>query len=440
RNIFSPESKTRIIDILSDEIRSLRNLTDQREEYWLREAAGAFFFGDKPLYLAVKSPFTELFYFERLRWMFESPDKKTMAQIKAALANIRLAARRGEKNLADAIKNLPPEMAEQFVFNINHLPPETLADDVCFMADTISHDLEVGHVAVVSAIKRVLENIISRRNLRIAITAGGVNSATAVKCAGGLAKKLPLHGEADGKPVFGDAVISRLKSRYPDVKNFTHAGLVNQNTKSGAFVISAPGISYKSGDPLDFLSAKALSGGGPHSIFTKTWEAGLAYSNGANANPSSGKLNYYAERCPSLVETISFVSGVARNFKPDNYICQYALANSFSDYRGAEDMSSRGYGMYCDLADGIRPEVVKKFKRKLIALGAKKSAAKQIGARAKKVLGKIIPGVDGKLSSAGAKAFVCGPLELLKKYEEYLKKLGETKKLILLYPRDFWLV
>jgi hypothetical protein len=41
---------------------------------------------------------------------------------------------------------------------------------------------------------------------------------------------------------------------------------------------------------------------------------------------------------------------------------------------------------------------------------------------------------------AGAKAFAIVPERLVSKYSQWLKEQGEPEPLVVLYPRDFWVV
>ena len=58
---------------------------------------------------------------------------------------------------------------------------------------------------------------------------------------------------------------------------------------------------------LDYLAVNLYTGHGAHSIFMKTWAAGLAYSNGLRPRISEARSTYYAERCPLLPQTLRFV-------------------------------------------------------------------------------------------------------------------------------------
>src|SRR5690606_35630127 len=75
----------------------------------------------------------------------------------------------------------------------------------------------------------------------------------------------------------------RLRARRKVSGAPVFVGLVNPSTQSGVCVHTAPATSYlDTGEEelLDYLASNLYTGHGAHSLFMKTWAAGLAYSNG----------------------------------------------------------------------------------------------------------------------------------------------------------------
>jgi hypothetical protein len=173
----------------------------------------------------------------------------------------------------------------------------------------------------------------------------------------------------------------------------------------------------------------------------RTTGAGLAFSNGIVAQRSRGRILYYAERCPDLVQTIKFVGELAATHPTDDpFFIDYSLAYAFADdFRGSNDFSSRGAALAQDLADGITPEQVARFRRLLIETAREKDALVHIQERRPDAVGRVIVGYGRSVStSPSASAFVIGPEELLKRYEAFLKEQREADRLVRLFPRDFW--
>ena len=63
---------------------------------------------------------------------------------------------------------------------------------------------------------------------------------------------------------------------------------------------------------LDTLALMQLAGGGAHSLFMRTWGAGLAYSNGLAASLADGRARYYADTCPDVARTLAFAAAEVR--------------------------------------------------------------------------------------------------------------------------------
>ena len=84
---------------------------------------------------------------------------------------------------------------------------------------------------------------------------------------------------------------------------------------------------------LRYLAGNLYTGHGAHSIFMKTWAAGLAYSNGLRPSIRSGRLRYYAERTPELPQTLTFVIKElerATTTEKDLQLAEYAIAQAFT--------------------------------------------------------------------------------------------------------------
>jgi hypothetical protein len=193
---------------------------------------------------------------------------------------------------------------------------------------------------------------------------------------------------------------------------------------------------------VDFLSAQLYSGGGAHSMFMKTWAAGLAYSNGLRSSPATGFLTYYAERVPELPQTMRFVIDELRGASHDPALTEYAVAMAFRGIRSAHGYEARGESMANDLADGLAPDVVAGFLRGVLAVRSEPGLGEELHRRMERVYGQVLPGYGASSGTvAGGNFFVIGPENQLRLYEEYLRTAeGAEARLHRLYPRDFWIV
>ncbi|MDD2772597.1 MAG: hypothetical protein PHP45_02760 [Elusimicrobiales bacterium] len=440
RNLLSSETAGRLKDIAEEGIQDIRNMMSRPEEYWMRDVAGAFFHAADARWMSVYSPFTELFHLERLRLMLENPPEKE--KLIACLAGLSDGAK-PESALVE-IGALSPWLAQSLSWNIEHFPAQTGRADLGELARAYAAALAAGPQAAVGGMKRALSGILRRGGARAAVTGSPENAEKALALLDALLARLP-EGAGRAAPARGEnSILARVSPRTQGLKRLVHGALINRSGSGGAAVLRADGPSYSDtgGTALwDFLAVKFLSGGGPHALFMKTWDAGLAYSNGINANPATGKINYYAERCPDLVRTLAFVSSAAAQAKSsEKYHADYALSNSFSDYRGGDTTSARGYAAASDMADGITPAVVRRFKSALLAAAKKPDAPEKMNARLLEAAGRVMI-VQGKPLSAiaGAQSFVCAPPELAERYALWLAEQGETEPVARLYPRDFWI-
>jgi hypothetical protein len=191
---------------------------------------------------------------------------------------------------------------------------------------------------------------------------------------------------------------------------------------------------------LNFLASKLYAGGGPHSVFSKTIGAGLAYSNGIGSSPSTGLMSYYAERTPELPQTLRFAIGEVKRPMADP-LAEYVIALSFNS-RASSPYEDRGEAMAANMADGITPEVVARFRRAILEARKIPNLLAELYRRKDMVYERVFPGYGMKgRDIAGRNFFVIGPEKQMTAYEAYLKSVdGADTQLYRLYPRDFWLV
>jgi hypothetical protein len=242
-------------------------------------------------------------------------------------------------------------------------------------------------------------------------------------------------------------VINRLRERAPDTGTPVYVGLVNENTRSGVFVNTADCARFAQHTPeglIDFLAARLYGGGGAHSMFMKTWGAGLAYSNGLRSRESTGRIVYYAERCPDLAQTMQFVVGELKKAPNDPALGEYTIAQAFNANRAAMTYETRGEAIARDLADNIPAQSVRKFRQGILDLRKQPDFYDRVQDRMEAVYGLLLPdyGPGGmeSVTKYNAVNFVTGPEKQSESYERYLQSVEPGARLHRLYPRDFWMV
>jgi hypothetical protein len=173
----------------------------------------------------------------------------------------------------------------------------------------MAKDLQVGAPAALAQLSQLRDRLFTKWRARIVEVGSKANQQAIAgdveSLAGAMTDKTMAVSEIPESGPLTARLLERTKA-----KAATFVGLYAPSTSSGVFENLAPAPYY--GDTsdnavLDYLASNLYTGHGGHSIFMKTWAAGLAYSNGLHPHVSVGTIDYYAERCPLLPQTIRFV-------------------------------------------------------------------------------------------------------------------------------------
>lgn len=440
---LNPASRRRLIDTLNDGIQSLRGIFERDEESWVSGAVSAYKYQDKPLYMHLRSPFTELRDLNRLRWRLEEPAPEELAVIRATMTAVAAAAKTLDRPAAEKLlAGVDGELGEYLRWEFSHLPENSWRRDLGELSSDLLAD--IGHsTETIKRIQDLASKVLVRAGARVHINGSAANTERAAGLVDALLARLP-EGRASAAPAPEDLVLGRLRQRFPELKRPAHVALVNNSGKTGTISVWTPAADYHTLDReamLDTLALGVLSGGGAHSLFMRTWGAGLAYGNGMSHSASYGQARYYADKCPDPAQTLRFVAGVASAQKIDDpFLLEYSLAVSFGDYRALGGFSSRGASLAYDLEEGDRPETVRAYKTSLLKIAREPGTLPLVRDRFLKTLGRVLVGVPGGHVSGSPKAgaVIIGPDDLILRYENFAHELGEAKKVIRLYPRDFW--
>jgi hypothetical protein len=101
----------------------------------------------------------------------------------------------------------------------------------------------------------------------------------------------------------------------------------------------------------------------------------------------------------------------------------------------------RGEAMAADLADGLTPEAITRFRRALLELRRTPNLSAELFKRMGSVYARILPGYGVKARDVqGGIFYVIGPEKQITAYEQYLKTVeGPESQVYRIYPRDYWL-
>lgn len=472
------ENLPRIRDVVDQLLADTRNTMQGPEESWVDSVADAYRVQQNPLLFSIASFMTAAHSAHRLRWLLKDAGgteesaaiSKFLEQLaKAASSRTNraelkqmLAVMQGDK--AQAVKlpqalasyvrefELLPagaranavEAAKDLDQILADIPDDSLARDWAYLCAQMRRDLNVPPAKALEDLNQLRAGLLKSGHARMFVIASNETQKTLEAPIRELLSTLK-PGAAEAVK-YGNAplVKSNLNERVPGALDAVFVGLVNPNMQGGVILNSAPFITYYDTDResiLRYLTSKLYSGGGAHGVFMKTWGAGLAYSNGIGGSPGAGRLTYYAERTPELPQTLRFVIDELKKAPKDPGLVEYAVGQSFSQFRSALGYETRGEAIANDLADKLMPEDVSKFRRAILELRATPNLSDELYKRMGEVYTLVFPGYGTKARDVkGGVFYVIGPEKQLKAYEDYLKSVeGPATRLYRLYPRDYWM-
>ncbi|MCK5127220.1 MAG: insulinase family protein [candidate division Zixibacteria bacterium] len=477
--LFSPyleeDNLQRLRDVVESNIQGLRNRMKGSEEGWVQEPANSYRYQDDPLLLAGYCFLTQDHFMHRIKWrLMDVRTEETSVEVQSLFDDLATGAQAQTKDeLAEFANTFTAKDPVSFssgsfgVFAQTYLEASAEAQDILiealqdlsailptaseqtaaydwgYLSNQMKNDLLYQPGKVLEDIKEVLALIRHKDNLRMYLVSNEKD------CAMLLPKLDVFVGNLNSTPVIPatyaktPVVWDRMKSRYPTVDKPTYVGLINDNTRNGVFIFTADCANLNSTDQsqlLDYVAARLYGGGGAHSMFMKTWSAGLAYSNGLRSSETNGRIIYYAERCPDLATTMRFVVNELKTASEDPKLAEYAIAQAFVGNRGSNSYESRGAAMAANLADGITPEAIAGFRQRILALRNNENLSEDLFQRMQSVYGKVLIGYGGNLSDyKDGNYFIIGPEDQFKSLSECVEPVEGEQDIYRLYPRDFWI-
>jgi hypothetical protein len=187
------------------------------------------------------------------------------------------------------------------------------------------------------------------------------------------------------------------------------------------------------------LASKLVSGTGPHTFYMKTLEAGLAYANSVDSNPSTRLLWYHADRIPDIVSLVQLVNSIAGTIPGlrDQSLIDYALQRTFPHPRSMATFATRGKSLAKDIYDGNEPEKVRRFSEALLKLRSDPKLLSEVTQAGLTSIGAVLlePGFKEQQQAERSIFFLVGSDRLLSDAEKRLA----IPKLLRLYRSDFWI-
>lgn len=436
------ENLPRIRDLVEQFVGRVRTTMQGPEEYWVMNPVYAWWKQGDPLYLTTTSFLTREWNADRLRWMLR--DFSNRDAVAAELRNIAGNPGENRESIVRRIETLKEkELADDLKQIVADIPNETLTRDVTYLCRQLADDILATPEATLNRLNTLRENLLVTGNARM-WSAGSHASldqlaAPVAALASSLRDGMPAH-TAYGTD---SRLESRLREHLPGAASRgtpLYVGLYDPNLTGGVIATILPFTSYADAGrdaQLDYLASRIFAGYGEHGVFTKTISAGLAYSNGIRGSLHDGWAGYYAERMPEIPQTLHFAIDAIRKGPRDAQFGEYAIALAFQSSYAPDSYEDRATAIANDLADGITPALVKKFRENLLGLRKEPGLAGELFRRMDSVYSKILPGYGAK--PAGTINFIIGNDKQFKAMDDDVQA-REDEHIYKLYPRDYWLI
>jgi len=476
--LFSPdlrvENLPRIRDAVNLNLKYQRDRMRNAEESWVDEPMYGYWRQSNPLLLSAGCFLTKTYALHRLSWLLKDASDADAAFFQTFMTNLggefKTLDRAGVESLLNKLnpteqgfdptspmatmlssatpsaKQLIGDAIKDLQLALSEIPDNSLTSDMISLSIQMSNDLSFKPSKVLERINYLLALLRHQDNVRAFMISSKADKDALMPKVNSIIEKLAATPSTKQTYVDPPIIAHRLQQRQPSALNPIFVGLVNENTRSGVHFNTANCASYEdtsSATLLKFLSARIYGGGGAHSMFMKTWGAGLAYSNGLRSNENVGRLIYYAERCPDLAQTMQFVVDQLKNAPYDPSLADYAVSQAFSVFRSGSTYESRGEDMAEDLADKLTPDVVRRFRGGIMALRKDPNLYDKLYKLMVDTYGEVLPGYGPSCKESAEKYnaiyFVIGPEKQLSTYETYVKSVEGDVTLLRIYPRDYWL-
>lgn len=480
----------RIRDVVEQSLSSFRATRDAAyEENWDYGVEEAFRHQDSPLYLNTHCFLTMTHNAQRLRWQLKGdgaagtindfvrfmkimedagaglPRERMKEMLQAYSKNVPFtwpmnpsdkgdSSRKTQKimtQLFESYAALPTEArklvadaADDLIQDLPDIPDSCLGDDWKKLCQEIAADIQVSPAKTLDRFDKVRQMLLLKGGARLVVVGSQESLDSTQKQLQALTTK--LGDKPFEKSAFSSASLidgrrfERLKLSGQGHPDF--AALVNARSREGIVINTAPAIKYTEIDGESLKNALALNlfgGGGAHSLFMKTWGAGMAYGNGPSWS-CNRRIMYYADKMPSIADTLAFVAGVLKKAGPDPALKEYVVALCFYS-RAGDDFIQRGEAMANNLCDKVTPETVRLFRQSVLKLRNEKDLVADLFSRMLPQYGKVIPGLGVRASEVpGACRLAIGDEKQLSSYEDYLKGFeGPTTEVARYWARDFWI-
>jgi hypothetical protein len=314
----------RLRDIIAKQDADAANFGRGDDDFWFMNPSHAFRYQDDSLYMAVSSQLTQNHWTSRLKWMLHTPVAKSELLQLSRFSAQTLAQMEGfsPQDIASRLRGLKAngvvdELRAYWIGAIDSFPPDHVVPGLKQLASEVENDLSGAPFVALRELRETETIILDRKNLRINVTLDQADFSNLKTELQHFIISLPTSQEDPKKGTLQKesstvSLLTNLRQRYTDKElefpryvGFVHSG---DSYVDAAFLSGFPG--YKQIDRsslLRVLASKLVSGTGPHSVYMKSKENGLAYGSSVTSDPNVQLLRFYALRSPDIVALTNLV-------------------------------------------------------------------------------------------------------------------------------------
>jgi Zn-dependent M16 (insulinase) family peptidase len=473
---WRPENLPRLRDVIDAELTRLHDTMAGAEERWVEGTEEAYRRQDRAVLVHASSFLTRAYDAFVVSWRLEGGeeakgvppflrwladagkrlDRASLAKLAALLAAEDPSGKIDPKVAAfvSAGRALPKpaqsrvrKAGRDLARFLSDLPDSSLASDWAALCREMAKGVAVSPRVGLGGLAQTLASIRHRDNARVWLVGSTAHQAA---IADDVAKTLasldptpvPHLTRTVRRPVLERARARGERGGREVAADPAFVALMNPNTANGSLVHSAPSVGFgeeKEEALVAYLAVNVFGGVGTQSFYKRMWGAALAYSDYVYASPREERMELYADRCADLPQLLRFAEGEVRRMPSDRRYVDYALAPAFSS-RVANAFELRASAIATDLAEGMTPERIRAFRRRLLALRSKPGLAEAMSADYVSAMSAVVPSLAGSGALPnGAIYFTTGPEPAIAAYEkEIARTRGEGARVLRLWARDFW--
>jgi hypothetical protein len=340
-------------------------------------------------------------------------------------------------------KQVAKEAAVDLLQLLPDLPDATLESDWSFLCGQMKSDFAITPEKTLERLNQLRERLLASANARLWMVGSGDNERQLEPLVAKLIGELDAKQREPAKYDSARRIEGRAREHQGSAAASNFVGYFDPNIAGGVVESMAPFPTYgetSRDDLLNSLTVQLFAGHGMHTLYTKTTGAGLAYSNGIRGTTADGWWGYYAERVPEIPQTLHFAVDVIKKRTLVPALAEYALAQNFRESHAADTYEMRAAAIADEIADGVTPDKVKRFREALLALRKDNNLPEEIFQRVDAVYGQILPGYGPKVKDLPrALYFIIGDQKQFDATDADLFS-REDQHVIRLFPRDFWLL